>query len=52
MTGVAGAAESEDFEFGVDPSLDPELALALRMSLQEEKARQDVGTSTTTCFSD
>lgn len=41
MTGVAGASESEDFEFGVDPSLDPELALALRMSLQEEKARQD-----------
>ena len=29
------------FEFGVDPSTDPELALALRMSMEEEKARQD-----------
>ena len=27
-------------EFGVDPNLDPELALALRISLEEEKARQ------------
>ncbi|KAI9797315.1 MAG: hypothetical protein M1825_006026 [Sarcosagium campestre] len=27
------------FEFGVDPSMDPELALALRMSFEEEKAR-------------
>ncbi|KAI8339844.1 hypothetical protein BD560DRAFT_359605 [Blakeslea trispora] len=30
-----------DFEFGIDPSLDPELALALRISLEEEKARQE-----------
>lgn len=29
------------FEFGVDPNLDPELALALRISLEEEKARQE-----------
>ncbi|KXS14646.1 hypothetical protein M427DRAFT_57311 [Gonapodya prolifera JEL478] len=29
------------FEFGVDPSLDPELALALRISLEEERARQE-----------
>ncbi|KAJ3312735.1 hypothetical protein HDV04_002699 [Boothiomyces sp. JEL0838] len=29
-----------NFEFGVDPSLDPELAMALRMSLEEEQARQ------------
>ena len=29
------------FEFGVDPSQDPELALALRMSMEEERARQD-----------
>ncbi|ORY09473.1 hypothetical protein BCR34DRAFT_589327 [Clohesyomyces aquaticus] len=29
------------FEFGVDPSVDPELALALRMSYEEEKARQE-----------
>ncbi|KAI0829207.1 hypothetical protein BC628DRAFT_1408730 [Trametes gibbosa] len=28
------------FEFGVDPSLDPELAMALRMSMEEEQARQ------------
>ena len=27
------------FEFGVDPSLDPELALALRISMEEEQAR-------------
>ncbi|KAI9847184.1 MAG: hypothetical protein M1837_003047 [Sclerophora amabilis] len=27
------------FEFGVDPSMDPELALALRMSFEEEKQR-------------
>ncbi|KAI8335690.1 hypothetical protein BC941DRAFT_377322 [Chlamydoabsidia padenii] len=30
-----------DFEFGIDPNLDPELALALRISLEEEKARQE-----------
>ncbi len=30
---------SEAFEFGIDPSVDPELALALRMSMEEEKAR-------------
>eukprot|EP00163_Fabomonas_tropica_P018175 TRINITY_DN3241_c0_g1_i1.p1 TRINITY_DN3241_c0_g1~~TRINITY_DN3241_c0_g1_i1.p1 ORF type:complete len:412 (+),score=172.77 TRINITY_DN3241_c0_g1_i1:182-1417(+) len=29
------------FEFGVDPSVDPELALALRMSMEEERARQE-----------
>ncbi|KAI9357058.1 hypothetical protein DFJ73DRAFT_821968 [Zopfochytrium polystomum] len=29
------------FEFGVDPSLDPELALALRISMEEERARQE-----------
>ena len=43
--GGAGGAEGGDggqsFEFGIDPSLDPELALALRMSMEEEKARQD-----------
>nr|POF12810.1 26s proteasome regulatory subunit rpn10 [Quercus suber] len=36
--GDAGA--SEGFEFGVDPSLDPELALVLRMSMEEERERQ------------
>jgi 26S proteasome regulatory subunit N10 len=32
---------SGGFEFGVDPSLDPELALALRISMEEERARQE-----------
>ncbi len=39
--GDAGAGGGNDFEFGVDPSVDPELALALRMSFEEEKARQE-----------
>ncbi|KAK9325838.1 hypothetical protein V1517DRAFT_313660 [Lipomyces orientalis] len=34
-------AGSDSFEFGVDPNLDPELALALRMSLEEERTRQE-----------
>lgn len=38
-SGAAGGS-NEIFEFGVDPSVDPELALALRMSLEDEKARQ------------
>lgn len=42
-TGNFGAEGAESgpsgFEFGVDPSMDPELALALRMSFEEEKAR-------------
>lgn len=38
---TGGAAEPSQFEFGVDPSADPELALALRMSMEEEKARQE-----------
>lgn len=29
------------FEFGVDPSADPELAMALRMSMEDEKLRQE-----------
>lgn len=36
-----GSAGESSFEFGVDPSVDPELALALRMSFEEEKARQE-----------
>ncbi|MCJ1474316.1 hypothetical protein MMC13_002974 [Lambiella insularis] len=40
--GVGGVGESGGgFEFGVDPSAEPELALALRMSMEEEKARQE-----------
>ncbi|KAL2159284.1 hypothetical protein VTH06DRAFT_2719 [Thermothelomyces fergusii] len=35
------AGPSEEFPFGVDPTQDPELALALRMSMEEEKARQE-----------
>lgn len=34
-------------EYGVDPNLDPELALALRMSLEEERARQASSTAAT-----
>ena len=34
-------AGGNDFPFGIDPSVDPELALALRMSFEEEKARQE-----------
>eukprot|EP00667_Euglena_gracilis_P013651 EG_transcript_14095 len=30
-----------DFEFGVDPSQDPELAMVLRMSMEEERRRQE-----------
>ncbi len=36
-----GEGGTNQFEFGVDPSMDPELALALRMSYEEEKARQE-----------
>ncbi|KXT03971.1 hypothetical protein AC578_9287 [Pseudocercospora eumusae] len=39
--GDAGQAGGNDFEFGVDPNLDPELALVLRMSMEEEKERQE-----------
>lgn len=39
--GEGGGQESNNFEFGIDPSIDPELALALRMSMEEEKARLD-----------
>lgn len=41
--GDAGGAGGggDQFEFGVNPELDPELALALRMSFEEEKARQE-----------
>lgn len=39
-SGGAGGSGAGHFEFGVDPSMDPELAMALRMSLEEEQARQ------------
>lgn len=38
MSGEDG--QREGYEFGVDPNLDPELAMALRVSLEEERARQ------------
>lgn len=34
-------ADGQGFNLGVDPNLDPELALALRVSLEEERARQE-----------
>lgn len=37
--GGEGGDGGQAFEFGIDPSVDPELALALRMSMEEEKAR-------------
>ena len=39
--GADGGGDSGNFEFGIDPSIDPELALALRMSMEEEKVRVD-----------
>ncbi|KAK9473246.1 uncharacterized protein V1510DRAFT_393187 [Dipodascopsis tothii] len=42
MPSAAGGADAgEVFEFGVNPNLEPELALALRMSLEDERARQE-----------
>lgn len=38
-SGSAGAS-NHAFEFGVDPQADPELAMALRLSMEEEQARQ------------
>ncbi|EAU82483.1 ubiquitin interaction domain-containing protein family protein [Coprinopsis cinerea okayama7 len=44
--GSGGAGGSGgDFEFGVDPSLDPELAMALRLSMQEAQAREAAETA-------
>lgn len=40
--GAGGGAGGEGFaEFGVDPTLDPEFAWALRVSMEEERQRQD-----------
>jgi 26S proteasome regulatory subunit N10 len=39
--GAAGAGASQFADFGgIDPNLDPELAMALRISLEEERNRQ------------
>uniref|UniRef100_A0A8D8LDS5 26S proteasome non-ATPase regulatory subunit 4 n=1 Tax=Cacopsylla melanoneura TaxID=428564 RepID=A0A8D8LDS5_9HEMI len=37
----AGGAPGSAYEFGVDPNEDPELALALRVSMEEQRARQE-----------
>ncbi|KAI1305933.1 26S proteasome non-ATPase regulatory subunit 4 [Halotydeus destructor] len=39
-TGGAGLG-SAGFEFGIDPNEDPELALALRVSMEEQRQRQE-----------
>lgn len=39
MGGPEAGGDAGAFEFGIDPSVDPELALALRMSMEDEKAR-------------
>lgn len=42
MDGVentGGAGGANNFEFGIDPATDPELAMALRMSMEEEQNR-------------
>lgn len=40
MEGVeSGAGGDNGFEFGIDPAADPELAMALRMSMEEETNR-------------
>jgi len=42
-TGAPPAGMS-GFEFGIDPNDDPELALALRVSMEEQRARQEAET--------
>lgn len=39
--GAGVAMQATGFEFGVDPNEDPELALALRVSMEEQRARQE-----------
>lgn len=39
--GTGDTAGGQFNEFDIDPNTDPELALALRMSMEEEKARQE-----------
>jgi hypothetical protein len=41
-SGIAAACGA--YGFGVDPNLDPELALALRISMEEEQTRQEAAT--------
>jgi len=39
-TNAASGATGGEFDFGVDPTLDPELAMVLRISMEEERARE------------
>ncbi|KAF7456270.1 ubiquitin interaction motif family protein [Cryptosporidium felis] len=42
LDGIVGSVggDSSGFEFGIDPNADPELYMALRMSMEEERIRQ------------
>jgi len=42
--GSGAVPTGSGFEFGVDPNEDPELALALRVSMEEQRARQEATT--------
>jgi 26S proteasome regulatory subunit N10 len=44
---VTGARGGAGHEYGIDPNTDPELAMALRISLEEERARQEAGARAT-----
>eukprot|EP00177_Eucheuma_denticulatum_P002143 GFKZ01003828.1.p1 GENE.GFKZ01003828.1~~GFKZ01003828.1.p1 ORF type:complete len:330 (+),score=74.47 GFKZ01003828.1:177-1166(+) len=35
-----GGGDASEYPYGVDPSVDPELAMVLRISMEEERARQ------------
>ena len=39
MAGSGGGAATGSYEFGVDPNDDPELAMVLRVSMEEERSR-------------
>lgn len=41
IDGGAGGSNGGFMDFGVDPELDPELAMALRLSMEEEQQRQE-----------
>jgi len=45
--GGAAVGGGGSFEFGVDPNDDPELALALRVSMEEQRARQQAEAGST-----
>jgi len=45
--GANNMGSTAGYEFGVDPNEDPELALALRVSMEEQRARQEAESRTT-----